>query len=133
MSHEYSFQTLGGVFCAMVTLAFGSVVIGLFAAEKSEQAHMNLSSPAFNEGASIPPKDTCDGPNVSPPLKWLGAPAGTKSFALIADDPDAPVGTWVHWVLYDVPATITELPEGLPKSQHLPNGGRQGLNDFHQL
>lgn len=94
---------------------------------------MQLSSTAFSEGEPIPAKYSCDGKNVSPPLKWNGAPSGTKSLALIADDPDAPVGTWVHWVLYDLPATTSDLAEGLPQSQYLPGGARQGLNDFKRL
>ncbi|PYJ00900.1 MAG: YbhB/YbcL family Raf kinase inhibitor-like protein [Verrucomicrobia bacterium] len=94
---------------------------------------MQLTSTAFSEGEPIPAKHTCEGKNVSPALKWSGAPAGAKSFALIADDPDAPVGTWVHWVLYDLPASATELAEDLPKGQFLPNGAKQGINDFRHL
>src|SRR5713101_5929051 len=63
-----------------------------------------IASTAFSNGGTIPKKFTCDGPDVSPPLRWTGAPQGTQSFALIVDDPDAPVGTWVHWVLYNLPA-----------------------------
>lgn len=94
---------------------------------------MQLTSSAFNEGQPIPDKYTCDGKNVSPLLQWSGAPSATKSFVLIADDPDAPAGTWVHWVLYDLPATVTSLPEDLPKSQYAPQGAKQGLNDFKHL
>src|SRR5262245_39871488 len=82
---------------ATVLIAVSSV-----AAEKPAKDHMQLSSPAFTEGAPIPAKYTCDQKDLSPPLKWTGVPAGAKSLALIADDPDAPVGTWVHWVLYDL-------------------------------
>jgi Raf kinase inhibitor-like YbhB/YbcL family protein len=89
-----------------------------------------LSSSAFTHGAPIPKRHTCDGADTSPALSWSGAPAGAKSFALIADDPDAPVGTWVHWVLYDLPGDVAELPEGVPTSEALANNGRQGLNDF---
>jgi Raf kinase inhibitor-like YbhB/YbcL family protein len=103
------------------------------AAQPTGKATMQLTSTAFNEGAAIPSKYTCDERDISPPLKWTGAPAEAKTIALIADDPDAPVGTWVHWVLYDLPATISELPENLPKSQYLPGGGKQGLNDFKRL
>jgi Raf kinase inhibitor-like YbhB/YbcL family protein len=91
---------------------------------------MKLRSDAFNDGAPIPTKYTCDGVDVSPPLCWSGAPAGTKCFALICDDPDAPRGTWVHWVLYNLPAATTELPEGFSREDVLPNGVRQGLTDF---
>jgi Raf kinase inhibitor-like YbhB/YbcL family protein len=94
---------------------------------------MQLTSTAFTEGGTIPVKYTCDGTNVSPPLKWSGVPAGAKALALIADDPDAPSRTWVHWVLYDLPATATELAEDVPKSQLIPAGAKQGLNDFRQL
>ena len=74
-----------------------------------------LTSTGFAEGDVIPVKHTCDGADRSPPLAWTGAPSGTASYALIADDPDAPAGTWVHWVLYDLPATLCALPENVPK------------------
>lgn len=92
-----------------------------------------LRSPAFQPDQSIPRKYTCDGPDVSVPLRWTDPPPGTKSFALIVDDPDAPRGTWVHWVLYDLPAETRELPEGLPSQETLPNGAKQGLNDFRRV
>jgi len=92
-----------------------------------------LTSAAFKAGETIPRKHTCDGADVSPQLTWAGPPAGTASFALVADDPDAPVGTWVHWVLYDVPATAHELPEGVPAEPTLQSGGRQGTNDFKKI
>ncbi len=94
---------------------------------------MQLTSGAFGEGEAIPAKHTCDGKNVSPALKWTGVPSGAKSLALIADDPDAPGGTWVHWVVYNLPPTATELPEDCPKTQYLPGGAAQGLNDFKHL
>ena len=94
---------------------------------------MQLTSTAFTEGAAIPAKHTCDAKDVSPPLRWSGVPAGTKSLALIADDPDAPVGTWVHWVLYDLPAGTSELGEDVPKSQYVAGGAKQGINDFRRL
>ena len=103
------------------------------AAEKNERSSMQLTSTAFNEAEAIPSKYTCDSQDVSPPLKWSGAPAAAKSLALIADDPDAPVGTWVHWVLYNLPASTTELPEGLPKTPSQADGGKQGLNDFKRV
>jgi len=92
-----------------------------------------LTSAAFKDGAPIPGKYTCDGGDVSPPLTWSGAPAGTRSVALIADDPDAPGGTWVHWVLYNLPAEVSELPENIAKVESLDLGGaRQGRNDFRR-
>jgi Raf kinase inhibitor-like YbhB/YbcL family protein len=92
-----------------------------------------LTSTAFKDGATIPGKHTCDGVDVSPPLAWRGTPAGTRSVALIADDPDAPGGTWVHWVLYNLPAEVSELPENIAKVESLDLGGaRQGRNDFRR-
>jgi Raf kinase inhibitor-like YbhB/YbcL family protein len=93
---------------------------------------MKLSSTAFQDGGMIPSKYTCDGPNISPPLNWSGLPANTKSIALIVDDPDAPAKTWVHWVLYDLPSTQTELAEDIKPHAALAAGGRQGTNDFRQ-
>ena len=103
------------------------------AASASGKGTMQLTSTAFTEAQPIPSKYTCDGENISPPLSWNGVPTGTKSLALIVDDPDAPAGIWVHWVVYDLPATASELPEGLPKSQYVPGGAKQGLNDFKHL
>ena len=92
-----------------------------------------LTSAAFRDGAGIPVKYTCDGVDVSPPLSWSSAPAGTGSFALIVDDPDAPAGTWVHWVLYNLPADVSELPENIAKVESLDlDGARQGRNDFRR-
>jgi hypothetical protein len=92
-----------------------------------------ISSPSFSAGADIPRKHSCDGADISPQLTWSGAPAGTRSFALIADDPDAPVGNWTHWVLYDLPATATGLLENVSKVEEPPAGGRQGRNDFRKI
>ncbi|MFQ5902170.1 MAG: YbhB/YbcL family Raf kinase inhibitor-like protein [Candidatus Binatia bacterium] len=94
---------------------------------------MEIRSSAFQNGGDIPRKYTCDGTDISPPLKWENPPAGTKAFALIADDPDAPVGTWVHWVIYDLPAVTKELAEGTPTSESLLNGAKQGVNDFRKV
>jgi Raf kinase inhibitor-like YbhB/YbcL family protein len=89
-----------------------------------------LTSTAFKEGETIPKNHTADGANVSPPLQWGDPPAGTQAFALIADDPDAPRGTWVHWVLFDLPPGERGLAEGVSPSGSLPGGTRQGKNDF---
>ncbi len=88
-------------------------------------AQLRISSPAFQSNGSIPQKYTCDGANVSPPLAFEGVPAGAKSLALIVDDPDAPVGTWVHWVICNIDATATGIAEN-----SVPKGAVQGLNDF---
>ena len=94
-----------------------------------------LTSPAFREGAAIPAKHTCDGADTSPQLAWGGAPPGTAALALIVDDPDAPAGTWVHWVLYNLPGNLAGLPEGVAKSDQLPQlgGALQGKNDFRRV
>lgn len=92
-----------------------------------------ISSSSFKNGDEIPKKFTCDGADVSPEVSWNDAPAGTKSFALICDDPDALAGNWNHWVLFDLPATTTTLPEGVNKVDELPSGERQGRNDFRKI
>jgi len=94
---------------------------------------MDLKSTAFSPGGMIPAKYSCDGKDVSPPLSWDNAPSGTKSFALICDDPDAPMGTWVHWVFYDIPLTVTSLSEHIETTGTPSSGGRQGLNDFRKI
>jgi Raf kinase inhibitor-like YbhB/YbcL family protein len=94
---------------------------------------VQLMSTAFRDGESIPRQYTGDGKDISPPLQWTDTPAGTKSFAVIADDPDAPRGTWVHWVLYNLPATINDLTEGVPTQEVLANGAKQGTNDFGKI
>lgn len=105
-------------------------------AAKEKPMSFQITSPAFAENGDIPNTHTCEGRDLSPPLSWSGAPAGTKSLALIVDDPDAPDPrapkmTWVHWVLYDLPADARTLPEGtVPKS--LPHGTHEGLNDWKQ-
>jgi len=91
---------------------------------------LRVTSPAFREGAAIPVKHTCDGADVSPALAWTGVPKGAKSLALVCDDPDAPGGTWVHWVLYGLATAATGLPEGVSKVARLPDGTRQGMSDF---
>jgi Raf kinase inhibitor-like YbhB/YbcL family protein len=92
-----------------------------------------LSSKSFPSGGDIPKKFTCDGADISPELSWQDLPANTQAFALIADDPDAPAGTWTHWVLYDLPSDVKTLPEGTSKQEELPNGARQGRNDFRKI
>jgi Raf kinase inhibitor-like YbhB/YbcL family protein len=94
---------------------------------------LQITSAAFAPGETMPKKFTCDGPDVSPKLTWTEAPPKTQSIALIMDDPDAPVGTWVHWVLYNLPADTKELAEGVSKQEQLSNGARQGRNDFGKI
>jgi Raf kinase inhibitor-like YbhB/YbcL family protein len=92
---------------------------------------MELTSTSFQN--QIPAQFTCSGAGISPQLAWSAPPAATASFALIATDPDAPSGSFVHWVLYDLPAEARSLPEGLPTQGQLANGARQGRNDFDDL
>src|ERR1700754_3351108 len=92
-----------------------------------------LSSPAFKPGATIPQQHTCDGPDRSPPLTWTAPPAGTTAFALVCEDPDAPGGLWVHWVLWGIPATATSLPEGVKPEPTRADGSRHGTNDFKKI
>lgn len=94
---------------------------------------LSVSSQAFREGEKIPAKYSCDGQNISPPLIWDEPPAETRSFALIVDDPDAPGGTFTHWILFNLPATNRELPEAIPTQDQLPNGALQGKNDFGKV
>jgi len=94
---------------------------------------IQVESSAFTEGSMIPVKYTCDGEDVSPPLRWGNLPISTKSIALISDDPDAPVGTWVHWVLYNLPPDVRDLPENIPPKKTLENGAVHGTNDFKRL
>ncbi|MCF8481143.1 MAG: YbhB/YbcL family Raf kinase inhibitor-like protein [Rhodospirillum sp.] len=101
------------------------------------RADMTLTSPAFTEGATLPDRQVfdgfgCTGGNVSPALSWTGAPEGTKSFALLVHDPDAPTGGagWWHWTVFDIPADVTGLPEGVGKTGTLPEGAREGRTDF---
>ncbi len=94
---------------------------------------IQLTSAAFSEGQAIPRQYTGDDANVSPPLAWSGPPDSTQSFALICDDPDAPRGTWVHWVLFDLPADARGLEEDVPANATLASGARQGKNDFGKV
>ena len=95
-----------------------------------EAVPIELTSSAFTQGQPIPEKYTCKAEDISPALSWGKPPAGTQSFALIMDDPDAPVGTWVHWVLFNVPASTRDLPEAFPSDATLPDGSMSGNSSF---
>jgi hypothetical protein len=97
-----------------------------------EKMTITITSGAFKEGQMIPAKYTCDGEDVSPPLKWEPVPKGTKSFALISDDPDTPIGIWIHWVMWNIPADANELAENIQPVKELPDGSRQGVNDSRE-
>lgn len=94
---------------------------------------MELTTMAFQEGAMIPAKYTCDGQDISPPLAWQDVPPGTKSLALISDDPDASRGAWVHWVAFNIPPQGGSLEENIKRDKEFPNGMRQGSNDWPRI
>ncbi len=98
-----------------------------------QKSELKLTSTAFKEGEAIPRGYTCDGANVSPPLEWTGMPRNAKTIAIIADDPDAPAGTWTHWVLYNLAAEGLGLIENTPQTDTLKGGGVQGKNDFGKI
>ena len=97
------------------------------------EAAMQIKSKSISPGGEFPKRETCDGQNTSPQLAWSGAPPGTRSFALILDDPDAPGGTFTHWMVWSIPAGTHEFPENLPKTAELADGARQGRNDFGKV
>jgi Raf kinase inhibitor-like YbhB/YbcL family protein len=118
-----------------LTLALGMAGALCFTAEAADMAAFKLTSSAFAAQGSIPARYTCEGGDTSPVLAWTGAPAGTKSYALIVDDPDAPdpaapQTTWVHWVVYDIPAATSGLAEGAAHT--MPAGSRDGMNDWQR-
>ncbi len=94
---------------------------------------MTVTSSSFASGAMIPEQYSCKGADISPALTWSGAPAKTKSFAIIMDDPDAPAGTWVHWVMWNVPASNHSLAESVVKNEQLDDGSQQGRNSFGKI
>lgn len=92
-----------------------------------------LESPDFKPGGMIPKRYTCDGEDLSPPLRWTDAPRGARSFAIICEDPDAPMETWVHWLIYSIPPERTELGQGIPKEKMLRDGTKQGRNSWGKI
>ena len=121
---------------SIIILTFVMLIWGFhhdaFSAQKGA-GKMQITSSAFTEGSMIPGKYTCDGQDISPPLEWKIAPVGIKSFTLISDDPDAPVGTWVHWVAYNIPSNTTKLDENVKPEKEFKNGMRQGSNSWPKI
>jgi Raf kinase inhibitor-like YbhB/YbcL family protein len=127
----------------LLVLLLGVVMVFSFAAsactgevpapQKEVEMTLSLSSPAFKEGDRIPVKYTCDGEDISPPLAWGEPPQETQVLALIVADPDAPGGVFTHWVLFNIPATVRQLGEGVPAQERLQNGALQGKNDFGRI
>lgn len=104
-----------------------------YLAERLHEMTMQIRSEAFGPSEMIPDRYTCKGEDISPPLEWVDAPEGTQSFALVCDDPDAPLGTWVHWVIFNLPADCRSLPEGVPNEEHPVCGGVQGTNSWGRI
>lgn len=95
--------------------------------------NMNITSLAFQNGATMPRQYTADGANISPPLAWSALPTNTRSLALILDDPDAPMGTWIHWVVYNISPQTSQLEADVPAQRILASGVKQGINSFHRI
>jgi len=117
----------------ILSLALGTAAPATPDTPVQPKTAMRLTSTAFADGQPIPKKFSYENAGISPALAWSDAPAGTKSFALVCDDPDAPSGDWVHWVIYAIPATVSALPEHVAAIEKLPNGARQGVNDFGRV
>jgi len=105
----------------------------LFASVRPAQAQLTLTSPAFAASSTIATGNACSGADQSPALTWSNAPQATKSFALIVEDPDAPSGTFIHWVAYNIPAQTTSLPAGVPQTAEITGGGKNGINSFDHI
>lgn len=114
---------------------FGVLLTALPMPGRAEGAEgtIEVRSTAFAEGDRIPSDFTCDGADMSPPVEWANIPSGTKSIAILVEDPDAPSGNWSHWLAYDLPPSLRQLPPGIPASKGLPAGGTQGRTDFGKM
>jgi len=125
------------IFCLLIPFVFLCFLQGKDEVHSKmrggKKMSITITSTAFTEGSMIPRDYTCDGEDISPTLTWSGVPDGTKSLALICDDPDAPMGTWVHWVLFSIPAHIMELPAKIPPEKIIQNGAKHGMNDFRKF
>jgi len=136
-------QALIGLWAALLLTSCGgrSIPTEAVLPDEPETVTILLLSPAFADGGTIPPSYTCDGTDISPPLSWTGVPEAARALALICEDPDAPRGTWTHWLLINLPASVTALKEGIPTAELVtstPGGqpdddARQGRNDFGTL
>jgi len=121
------------LFCIALFVVFCEIGMQTGFSEREGYAmELNIKSSAFDEGELIPEKYTCDGEDVSPSLSWAQPPKETKSIVLICDDPDAPMGTWVHWVLFGLSPDTLELPEGVSSDKEVLGGAKHGLNDFRK-
>ncbi len=126
------------IVCASLAVLFsfsisGSTIVSYAQQKEGGNTTMQVQSSAFTEGQRIPKQFTCEGEDISPPLTWSAPPSETKSLVLICDDPDAPMGTWVHWVVYGLPPSVTSLPQSVPTREDVLGGGKQGRNDFGKI
>ena len=110
-----------------------TLLLILIAYVRPVQAQLTVSSPTLAPGSTIAAENSCAGADKSPALTWRNVPQSTKSFALIAEDPDAPAGTFIHWLAYNIPAQITSLPAGVPKTEEIATGGKNGINGFDHI
>lgn len=122
-------MVLKKIFTALVLSVFINLLNAVIVMGGEAVMELKVTSSAFKEGEMMPKSYAGDGDNMSPPLNWTLTPQGTKSFAIISDDPDAPRGDWVHWVVFNIPASVTSLKKGIPQEKLLPDGSRQGIND----
>jgi Raf kinase inhibitor-like YbhB/YbcL family protein len=115
-----------------ICLAVAGVLVATGSVMKPPETHkkIELTSSAFKDGQPIPSQYTCDDKNISPPLAWNGVPGNTETLALTVEDPDAPTGIWTHWVVFNLPADASDLPEDAAKSKSFPANARLGVNDF---
>jgi hypothetical protein len=115
---------------ALILAVLALVVPAEVRGQEGSSSRFELKTTSFTPGGYIPKRFTCEAADASPALAWTDPPPGTQSFAIIEDDPDAPSGVFVHWVVYDLPAAYRRLPEALSRNDQMPGGGRQGTNDF---
>jgi Raf kinase inhibitor-like YbhB/YbcL family protein len=112
---------------------FLMLTVCIASASLAQESKLQLRSTAFTDGSVIPSEYTCTGADKSPPMSWTGTPVGTRSFALIVDDPDAPRGTFVHWVIYNMGSSMSQLPGDTPRSAQTTSGARQGVNGLDRV
>jgi len=110
-----------------------ALVFILFAYVHPVQAQLTLSSPTLASGSAIAVENTCSGGDRSPVLTWHNAPQSTKSFAIVVEDPDAPGGTFIHWLAYNISAQTTSIPAGVPQTEEIATGGKNGINGFEHI
>jgi Raf kinase inhibitor-like YbhB/YbcL family protein len=117
----------------LMSVTLTSILVAYALPAQAYAASMNLTSSVISSGAAISPDYACTGADHSPALAWSNAPESTKTFALIVEDPDAPSGTFIHWIVFDIPARVTSLPSGVPQTAEITGGGINGINGFDHI